>query len=1081
MTAADSIAIGVRPVPFPDRRSVSAAPRVPRLAVLTAAAALAGWLGAHGATPVPSVATRAYFDVRDGMSADLAPTAAQRAAMTALAGARVRWDARYGAAAAIVRHGGYLSAPRADARQFVRDNAALFGLTSRDVDGLVAVQEYVTRHNGARHVAFQQMDGPRVVHGSLLKVTLDHAGRVLTAGGAPFPGAAVSDPPRLGGEQAVLAAAGVSGVRLKSSTDPQLVTFPMPGGRPARLAWRALLLTDAGWLETLVDARTGRLLFRSDHRSYSGPQGTVFTVQHPDLGGRQVVSFSGAAFDNAGWVTDRATAGNNANAYQDLNNDNVADYQPQTPPFGDPSYQHFDYPFADAFSASGGLDVTTDRDAAVTQMFYRVNFLHDYFYVLGFDEPAGNFQDDNFGRGGIGNDGMLVEVDNNGTGGGTSNTQTPPGQRPRMEIVADTGRDRDPAFDADHVAHEYTHGVSNRLIMTEAVGGSLPKANQTWALGEGWSEFFGTSITNDPVAGEYVCNDALGCPGFSFDNSTLVYSDLCTLVAGACEPHADGRIFTVALWDLRAVLGKAATEQLVIDGIKSTAPAQATFLDARDGILAADMATSGGANQCLIWRVFAGREMGVSASTVTNPMPGLDTVTPATDVPASCVPTANAGGPYTTPEGTDKTLNGAASTAGTHPSAGAITQYRWDFDNDGEYDDATGVAPLFTAVGQDGTFTIRLRVTNTAGISDTATTTITVTNVVPVVSLQSIAATVEGASVTLTGSASDAGWLDPLTATVDWDDGNGPQALSGAIEHVRPNATLTFSRPHVYGDNGAFAITVCVSDDDASSCSAVTATVANVVPTAALAPTGQTSYGGQTVYVVEAGGSVSVTAMSSDPGSDDLTLTWDWDQGADTVVVSLVNPPLADPVKSPSIQPRDVTLTRSHIYGDACVYDFTFSARDDDGGAASVAVPIVVTGNGTKVHGPGWWMTEYRAGPPDRYSTQTLECYLQIVVQLSLVFNTPLTREDAADLLFPKQNHGSAAELFDRELLIVWLSFADGLIGLGDPVDTNNDGVADTTIGAVLLAAETVRLNPASTPADLQDQRHVLQRLVAGS
>ena len=108
-------------------------------------------------------------------------------------------------------------------------------------------------------------------------------------------------------------------------------------------------------------------------------------------------------------------------------------------------------------------------------------------------------------------------------------------------------------------------------------------------------------------------------------------------------------------------------------------------------------------------------------------------------------------------------------------------------------------------------------------------------------------------------------------------------------------------------------------------------------------------------------------------------------------------------------------------------------------------------------------MTEYRDGPPDRYSANTLQCYLQIAVQLSLVFNTPLTRADAADILFLQQNHGSALELFDRELLVAWLSFADGAIGLGDPVDTNGDGVADTTFGAVLLAAETVRLNPGST------------------
>jgi hypothetical protein len=387
---------------------------------------------------------------------------------------------------------------------------------------------------------------------------------------------------------------------------------------------------------------------------------------------------------------------------------------------------------------------------------------------------------------------------------------------------------------------------------------------------------------------------------------------------------------------------------------------------------------------------------------------------------------------------------------------------------------------LFTAVGQDGTFTIRLRVTNTAGISDTATTTITVSNVAPVVSLLSITATVEGATVSLAGSGSDAGWLDPLTATVDWGDGNGPQGLTGAIEHVRPNATLTFNRPHVYGDNGLFVISVCVSDDDVTSCAAVNATLANVVPTAALAPDGQTSYGGQNVYVIDAGGSVSVTGMSADPGSDDLTLTWDWDQGADTVVVSLVNPPMADPPKSPSVQPRSVTLTRSHTYGDACFYDFTFSARDDDGGASTVAVPIIVTGTGTKVHGPGWWMTEYQSGPPARLTASTLDCYLQIVVGLSLVFNTPLTRADAADILFLQQNHGSAQELFDRQLLVAWLTFADGAIGLGDAVDSNGDGTPDTTFGAILFAAETVRLNPAATRADLLEQRNRLGQALHG-
>ena len=1023
--------------------------------------------------PAPTAApSRAHFDIRTSIHPGLQPDAAQRAAMDRLPGATMRWDARYGVPAVVIRYGAYLSGPDTDPRGFLRSNADLMGLTQQEIDQLVTVQDYRTG-NGVRHVAFQQTDRGRVVHGSLIKVTLDRGGRVAIMGGAFFRNAAAAGLPTITAAQAVITAADLSGTRPSSSAPSELVTFPMPGLGPALLGWRSLVRTDSGWLEVISDARTGTLLYRSNHSAASGPEGNVFTVQHPDLGSRQIVSFTGAPFNNAGWVTDRATAGNNANAYQDLDNDDASDYQPQTPASGDANYQHFNFPFTDAFRTSMGTDVMTDRDAAITQAFYRINFLHDYFYVLGFDEPAGNFQDDNFGRGGVGNDGMLVEV-HNGFNVGTpdpSNTQTPPGQRPRMELNAVASTAADGALDADLIAHEYTHGVSNRLLMTEIVGGGLPKATQTWALGEGWSDFFGTSIFDDPVAGEYVCaNPTTGCPSFAYDNSPLVYSDLCV---GGCEPHKDGEIWTAALWDLRAALGKASTEQLVIDGMKSTIPT-ATFLDARDGMLAADMASNGGANQCLIWRVFAGREMGVSASTSAD----QSVVTPAVDVPAGCMPTANAGGPYTTSEGTDVLLNGAGSSAGTDASAGTISAYAWDFDNDGQYDDAIGSAPTFTRVGQDGTFTVALRVTNSAGIDDTASTTVTVTNVAPAVSLDPITATMEGGVVTLSGAGIDSGWLDTLTATVDWDDGKGLQSLTGTAENARPNATLAFSIPHVYGDNGAFLISVCVSDDDTTTCSTVTAAVSNVIPTAVIAPSGQTTYDGTSAYVAHAGGPITVEARSVDPGSDDLTLTWDWGDGSQTVVASLVNPPLTDPAKSPSVQPRDLTLSRSHTYGAACLYHLTFTSRDDDGGQATDEAVVVIVGNATLMRGAGWWMNQYRPGPPANFSAQTLSCYLNIVVQLSLVFDTPLSLANAVDILFVNLNNGDARQLFDRQLMAAWLNFANGAIGFADPVDTNGDGVNDTTFGAALLAAEMVRENPASTEQQLLNQKDILERIV---
>jgi Fungalysin metallopeptidase (M36)/Fungalysin/Thermolysin Propeptide Motif len=500
--------------------------------------------------------------------------------------ATVRLEAGYGVRSSLIRYGGYLSGPNTDVRAYLRLHSRLLRLDARRLDDLVSVQDYTTKQTGARHVFLRQLDHGRKVYGSLLKLTLDREGRVVTVSGAYFPGASAAGVPTVDADGAVRAAAGSLGAPpAPGPISAELVTFPMPGGQAARLGWMTLIETQRGWSEMVVDARSGKVLSGHSYAAY-GPEGNVYTVAHPDLGSQHIVSFAGAAFDDAGWVAGTTTAGNNADAYEDLNNDDVADYQPQTPPFGDPSYQHFDYTFTNALATSGGTDITTDRNAAVTQAFYWINFLHDYYYGLGFDEAAGNFQDDNFGRGGISGDGMLVEVHNGfAANPEQSNTQTPPGQHPRMEL--EVNGIYDGAVDEDLIAHEYTHGVSNRLLNGEATGGGLPFGPQTWALGEGWSDFMSTSITDDPVAGEYICgHPPTGCPLYPYDASPLVYSDLCNVTNG-CEPHRDGEIWTAALWDIRHALGRTQTEQLVVDGMKNTTPARASFLDARGGGLAA--------------------------------------------------------------------------------------------------------------------------------------------------------------------------------------------------------------------------------------------------------------------------------------------------------------------------------------------------------------------------------------------------------------------------------------------------------------------------------------------------------------
>ena len=1030
---------------------------------------------------------------RSTTAAIVPPSAAQLAALEAIPGVAVRWNESLGTPSTLVRYGSTLTADPTSAPGFLAGHAAIFGLP--DSSMLIPAREYRSARGEASHVEFEQTAGGLPILGASVKVTLDPEGRVVAAGGTVYRDLIASGSLDLAATDALALAAARLGLEvlaapalLDSGSGAVTLTNPFMGpeaapvvARPVvypldrfegRVAWSLWIDTPLGWHQLVIDGAHGATLQELRPAS-NAPEALVFVGENPDESTRTQVPLVGAAFNDAGWVTDRATSGNNANVYTDTNNDNNSDYQTVTPPSGDPDYQQFVFPFADAYVTSGGSDITTDRDATLTQAFYRVNWLHDYFYELGFDEASGNFQTDNFGRGGSGGDAMLVEVHNGALGGpqGPSNTQSPPdGGAPRMELRVGLV---DEALDGDLVAHEFTHGVTNRLL----ANGPIPQGEQSWALGEGWSDYFASSIWDDPIAGEYVCGNANGCPQYPYDASPLVYSDLCTRAATAnqCEPHADGEIWTAALWDLRTAMiaaygqnaGVATTDQLVLDGVKATTPARASFLDARDGILSADVATNGGAHQCLIWRIFAGREMGLSAAT------GADqtVATPATDVPAGCLPSADAGAPYSTTEGVDVLLSAAASSPGADPSVGSLT-FQWDLDDDGEHDDATGQTASFTMVGQDGTFDVGLRVTNGAGLSADATTSVSVSNVAPAVSLTPVAPILEGGTITLAGLATDPGWLDALTLTIDWGDGAGPSAASPTIENDRPDATATWSETHQYGDNGAFTVQACVADDDSQTCRSVTATVNNVAPTVSVDGSGQVDYAGTKAFVHQVGTSIEVPARFEDPGSDDLTLTWDWDDGTTSSETSLVNPPLTDPPLSPSVQPRALDRSMSHTFLDACLWQVEVSALDDDSGSASAGVAVITVGDGTRAWSAGWWMRQYRPAGPPEFSDETLACYLDIVTFFSTVFVSPMTFDDAMTTLSPDHNLGEEIDLLDRQLLAVWLNVANGALSL-------DDDVGGVPLADLLLAAETVRLDPAATEADRLEARLSLTLAIA--
>ena len=1009
---------------------------------------------------------------------------------------------------------------------YVRAHAADFGLAGDAASGIYVHKELALSNGSTAVHLGQRIDGLRV-RDAVMTGVVAADGSLLSVAGFLAPGDGTGTAAALTAQTALDVAADAQDadasrpLREAATTSPapkeypnvyaegvtepapvttELVWYPDGNGTALRLAW----LTDIessgqAWFETVVDAKTGEIIDQRSRYAHAAPEGDVFREEHPEAAGatRQTTSFSGI---NGTWVDDRTTNGNNVNAYLDRNDDDANnEYQPQTPASGDPGYQEFTYTWTDAWRTTADVNslaaLDADRDAIITQLFYYTNVMHDWLYSHGFDEASGNFQVDNFGNGGSGGDPVLAEAQDGWDFGCIDDQDTPapgddvairclnnanfgtPGEgtSPRMQMYMwAPGRPfRDGDMDGDVIAHEYGHGVSSRLVG----GGSLGynDFDQRGALGEGWSDVISFLKWDDAVVGEYVTGDAVnGIRSVGYDISTRTYQSYNT---SSNSGHGNGEIWAATIYDISELFpgGVEPLATLVLDGMKAT-PASPNYIDARNALLTADA----GANRCLIWSAFAGRGLGTGSST------GLDTVpTASSDVPPECVPTADADGPYVTPEGTDAVLDGSGSASGSDASAGAITSYAWDLDNDGQYDDATGVSPSFTAVGQDGVFPIGLEVTDAFGNTSTDTSTVTVTNVAPTVSIDAITPIDEFGTVTVSGTVTDPGWLDDLSATISFDDGAAAVALTGVEENVRPDATLAFSVQHQYGDDGAYTVEVCAADDDTTgNCDTAVAAVANVDPTATIDSSGEQVYDGKSAFVVEAGEELTVPASSTDPGSDDLTLTWEWGDSTTDSVTSLVNPPALDPPKSPSVQPRDVTLEASHVYTDACLYELGVTAEDDDGGVSPTdTAAVVITGNATVSKGHGWWLNQYRVKKANDFTAAELQCYLDIVGYFSLVFDEgkDASTRAAATLVLNNPAKSPAHVIFDQHALGAWLNFANGSVSLSTPVDSDGNGSLDSTFGAVMLAAETVRMNPASTSAQIKAQKDIVERVATQS
>ena len=718
--------------------------------------------------------------------------------------------------------------------------ASELGLAAADVADFAVTDVVPTRHNGLTHVYLRQRVNGLEILGAEMNLSFKRTGETFTRVGAFVPNVAAraaeaGSEPGLTVDEAIASAASALGLadvyrldvlsttpgidRAVVLSNPEVSELPIP----ARLRYYRVPDSDrlylvwnlsikmppatgsSDWWDLAIDAGSGAVVGRTNWNADA--QYSVFPLpqESPDDGPVRttVVDPNDPAASPLGWHDTNGVAGaeftvtrgNNVSACVDADANNVCDTSSQ--PDGTAAL--------DFTGALVPLDLATQqpaqyKPAAVVNLFYWNNIMHDVAYQYGFDEPGGNFQAFNYTATGLGNDfvnadaqdgaelatptlnnanfatppdgsqprmqmfrwqapvqlalagtltanypagaaafgattynitnAVVLAVDgdtpsptqgpndacctntnnvcsdagwatvsgkiaivrrgvcefgtkaknmanagaigmilvNNASegviamGAGVNGASVPltfpavsvgitngnniiaalPGVNATMNSATTVGPDRDSDLDAGVIAHEYGHGISNRLTGGPGNTSCLGNVEQ---MGEGWSDWQtlflhaspSDTATTQRTVGAYVSFELANVPGFigirrypyTTDNAVnpLTYAGVADTANS--QPHGIGTIWATMLWEAYWNIvaldgydpdvyfgtgGNNAIYQLVLDGMKLQ-PCSPSMVDGRNAILAADVADYDGDHECALWTAFAERGLGTAAST----------------------------------------------------------------------------------------------------------------------------------------------------------------------------------------------------------------------------------------------------------------------------------------------------------------------------------------------------------------------------------------------------------------------------------------------------------------------------------
>ncbi len=484
--------------------------------------------------------------------------------------------------------------------EYLHGQAGSMGLSVSDLEELQVTDQHQSSQTGATHIYMRQHLGGIEIEGADISLTLDRNGRLATTKDRLHRGLTQkrsSVTPRLSGGEAILAAAEHIGftvtgplTQISATVDspkqesvyapagisrddiPLKLAYVIKDGQP-RLCWNLVIRTPDGahWWDLYVEANTGAVLKQSDWIAQENYRAYPLPLLGPGEGQRSLlIDPADAQASPFGWhgalsntpppYTD--TRGNNVFAQEDTDADDTGGIRPDGGATLD-----FDFPLDLNLQPSGNLD------ASITNLFYLTNVIHDILYQYGFDEASGNFQQNNYGRGGQGSDAVVADTLD---GASINNAQfgTPPdGFAPRMEMF------------------RWTLGSSPSLIVTSppSVAGSYPAGGALFGgTTTGLSGILIPALDAADVPGPSntdACSP-LSNPGQVSGNIALIDRGTCTFVTKVGHAQDAGAIGVI-------ISNNADDSVITMSGTDPTLLIPALFIGQSDGATLAAETASG--------------------------------------------------------------------------------------------------------------------------------------------------------------------------------------------------------------------------------------------------------------------------------------------------------------------------------------------------------------------------------------------------------------------------------------------------------------------------------------------------------